>query len=43
MRKEIIINRVSFRILAKGVKMRCNEILGGQSGMILLEAKHMAN
>jgi len=25
------------------VKMRCNGILGGQSGMIFLEAKHMAN
>jgi len=35
---------VSFRILPKGVKMKCNGILGGgQSGMILLEAKHMAN
>jgi len=39
-----MIFRASFRILAKGVKMRCNGILGErQSVMILLEAKRMAN
>jgi len=27
----------------RGIKMRCNGIPGGQSGMVLLEAKHMAN
>jgi len=43
-----VFNYVTAKFLSgfwpREVEMRCNGILrGGQSGMILLEAKHMAN